>query len=229
MDSNVGIVLDGLDDLQLAQDTVVVFMGDHGWQLGEHGEWGKHTNFELALRTPLMVRSPAHPKSAGARAPHFVELLDLYRTLAGLVLPGAAVEAGVEGTDLSPIFEDPTATLETAAFSQMSRCPQNNSWINNPCNFVPLKQIAYMGYTVRVAGWRYTVWLAFNGTTNRAQWGGPMYGEELYDHAGDDGADFGAFENANAVNASANQQTRYTLLAALRARFDTRDRYPLFQ
>lgn len=113
--------------------------------------------------------------------------------------------------------------------SQMSRCPQNNSWINNPCNFVPLKQIAYMGYTVRVAGWRYTVWLAFNGTTNRAQWGGPMYGEELYDHAGDDGADFDAFENANAVNASANQQTRYTLLAALRARFDTRDRYPLFQ
>ena len=221
MDSNVGIVLDALDDLQLAEDTVVVFMGDHGWQLGEHGEWGKHTNFELALRVPLMVRSPAHPKSAGARAPHFVESLDLYRTLAGLVLPGATVEAGVEGTDLSPIFEDPTAMLETAAFSQMSRCPQNNSWINNPCNFVPLKQITYMGYTVRVTGWRYTVWLAFNGTTNRALWDGPMHGEELYDHTGDGGADFDAFENANAVNASGNQLIRNKLLAALRTRFDT--------
>ena len=47
-DSNIGAVLDELDNLGLADNTLVVFWGDHGWQLGEHGEWDKHTNFDLA-------------------------------------------------------------------------------------------------------------------------------------------------------------------------------------
>ena len=59
-DYNVGIVLDAIDAAGVAKNTVVVLTGDHGWQLGEHGEWCKRTNFEVGVRIPLMIRSPAH-------------------------------------------------------------------------------------------------------------------------------------------------------------------------
>ena len=58
IDEEIGRVLDELDLLGLAESTIVVFLGDHGWQLGEHAEWSKHTNFEITNRTPLMIHMP---------------------------------------------------------------------------------------------------------------------------------------------------------------------------
>jgi hypothetical protein len=51
-------VLDVVDELELYNDTLVILTGDHGWQLGEHAEWGKHTNWELAVQVPLIIRAP---------------------------------------------------------------------------------------------------------------------------------------------------------------------------
>jgi hypothetical protein len=59
IDAQVGRLLDALDRLGIADETIVVLWGDHGWQLGEHGMWCKHTNFEVATRTPLLVAAPA--------------------------------------------------------------------------------------------------------------------------------------------------------------------------
>jgi len=73
VDSEIGSVLDELEKLGLAEDTITLLVGDHGWQLGEHGEWHKFTNFELAARVPLIVRVPWKTNSVGKGAPrkHF--------------------------------------------------------------------------------------------------------------------------------------------------------------
>ena len=58
IDEMIGDVLNKLDEVGLRDDTVVVFTSDHGWQLGEHNEWAKQTNFELAVKIPTMIRIP---------------------------------------------------------------------------------------------------------------------------------------------------------------------------
>jgi iduronate 2-sulfatase len=124
-DFNLGVMLKALDDLELANNTIVTIVGDHGWELGEHGEWCKRTNFEVGLRIPFMIRAPHMPASVGRQTRQLAEALDLYRTLASLAgFTPEQIEPGVEGTDLSPVFADPSTVIKTAAFSQMARCPQ---------------------------------------------------------------------------------------------------------
>ena len=210
----------------------------HGWELGEHGEWCKRTNFEVGLRVPYMIRSPRHAASSYGRATsQLAESLDFYRTLAALALPAGAIapgaagaiEAGVEGEDLSPAFEAPSGGgaggvgaalgLKTAAYSQMARCPAKGTLgPESACNSVQRTDIGYMGLSVRVDGWRYTAWAKFNGTLNRADFD-TLLGEELYDHRGDTNTDFNAFENTNVVSDPENAATRSTLLGLLRAKF----------
>ena len=105
-----------------------------------------------------MIRAPHMPASRGKATAQLAEALDLYRTLAALAgFPAAAIEPGVEGTDLSPVVADPTAVVKTAAFSQMARCPAAGTLgPESACNEVPLAKIAYQGFSVRVDAWRYT-------------------------------------------------------------------------
>lgn len=219
---NVGRLLQGLDDLGLASSTVVALLGDHGWQLGEHGEWCKRTNFELGVRIPLYIRSPHHKASYGQQTDQLVEALDLYRTLVGLAgLSTSTIEDGVEGTDLRPIFDNPAgAPIKDAAFSQMARCPEPHTLGPvSPCNSVKRADIPYQGYSVRTDLYRYTVWLTFNGTANRADWAGKLLGEELYSHAGDSGVNFDGFENINMAPDPKTAATRKTLFERLLKRF----------
>jgi iduronate 2-sulfatase len=251
-DYNIGTLLRGLEDLRLDKTTVVALIGDHGWELGEHAEWCKRTNWEVGLRVPLMIRSPRHASSSyGRHTKSLVEALDLYRTLAALAMPAAAAAASagvgagadadateglnaavdeeVEGVDLSSLFADPRTSLKDAAFSQMARCPSTGTLgPESACNEVRLAEIGYMGYSIRTDRWRYTVWLAFNGTANRAVWpstaavgagGDGLLGEELYDHEGDDGSDFDAYENVNLATKPSFAGTKAKLLATLRAKF----------
>jgi len=137
VDAQIGRLLDALDQLGLADDTIVILWGDHGWQLGEHGLWCKHTNFELATRAPLIVRAPnqSHP---GARTDALVEFVDIYPTLcelAGLPLPD-----GLEGTSMVPVMNDPDRPWKSAAFSQYPRAG------------------GVMGYSMRTDRYRYTEW-----------------------------------------------------------------------
>ncbi len=113
-DWNAGRVLDELDRLGLAEDTIVVFWSDHGYQLGEKGKWSKAGSlFEAGARVPLILRVPGG--AAGAKCPRVVESLDLFPTLAKLCkLPPPP---GAEGRDLSPLLADPAAKWPHPAFT----------------------------------------------------------------------------------------------------------------
>ncbi len=104
MDAQLGKVLDALDDTGLAKNTVVILWGDHGWHLGDHSMWCKHTNYEEATRIPLLIAG--HGIATG-RVPGFVETVDLYPTLtelAGLPLP-----AVLDGRSFAATLRDPAA------------------------------------------------------------------------------------------------------------------------
>lgn len=130
-DSLLGTVLDKLEALGLANNTVVSLMGDHGWSLGENNLWRKMTLFENGVRVPFLIRDPSRPKSHGQRTAALGEAVDLYRTLAELAGVGAPVEASVQGASLAPVLDDPTsAGPNQYAFSQFAK--RNESTKDGP-------------------------------------------------------------------------------------------------
>ena len=105
-DAQIGRILRELDRRQLAANTVVVLWGDHGWQLGEHGMWNKHSCFETSMHAPLLIRAPGAHKP-GTRVAKPVEFIDIYPTLcelANLHLP-----RHLQGQSLLPLMENPQA------------------------------------------------------------------------------------------------------------------------
>ncbi len=227
-DEHFGMVMQALEAAGLSDSTIVVLFGDHGWQLGEHSLWGKHTNFDTSVHVPLLVRVPGKAASAGARTETVVELLDLYRTLSALAgLPEP--EAGVEGKDFSAVFDDPSKTLFSEAYAQYSRCPGERNfptvhslpdWALNNCEDVPVHNITYMGYTVRTLDYRLTQWYRWDGQACVAQWGAPPYATELYNHSGHTNpGDFDGWENENIAAAAPGVVAE--LGAKLLARFRT--------
>ncbi|XP_062507887.1 iduronate 2-sulfatase-like [Corticium candelabrum] len=195
MDSLVGKVLDELDRLGLSNDTIVALHGDHGYQLGEHNEWAKHTNFELATRVPFMIRVPWQPDTAGKKTSALVELVDVFPTLVELAgLPPC--QENLDGLSLVPLFHNQTKTVKAAALSQYPRCGDYKNGNADVCLHTNRSQFNYMGYSMRTDRYRYTEWVKWNGTKLEGDWHG-LVARELYDHQGDDGNDFNAFENEN--------------------------------
>jgi iduronate 2-sulfatase len=118
IDAQVGRVIAELDRLHLADKTIIVLWGDQGYHLGENGQWGKKTNTELDLHVPLLVVAPGQTRAA-TRSAALVELLDLFPTLAELA--HLAPPAGLEGTSLVPLLDEPGAKSRPAAFSEYTR------------------------------------------------------------------------------------------------------------
>src|SRR6185295_5075786 len=105
MDAQLGRVLDELDRLGLASNTIIVLWGDHGWHRGDHGMWCKHTNYEQATRIPLLVIAPGVTKP-GTRSGALVETVDLYPTLTELAgLPTPKNPQPLEGKSLVPVLK----------------------------------------------------------------------------------------------------------------------------
>lgn len=154
-DAQIGKVVMELDRLGLRKKTIIVLWGDHGWQLGEHGEWCKHTNFEEATRAPLIFSAPGQ-KNVGTKTDDLAEFVDVYPTLCDLA--GLPIPKGLEGISLVPVMNDPKRPWKKAAFSQYPR----------PGNI--------MGYTMRTDRYRYTEW---------AEPGKDPVGVELYDYKTD--------------------------------------------
>lgn len=154
VDAQIGRVLNELDRLRLAENTIVCLYGDHGYHLGEQGLWGKTTNFELDTRVPLIIRVPGMA-AAGEASESLVELVDLYPTLADL----AGLPSGdhLEGTSLRPLLDDPKHTVKAAAISQYPRSD------------------GLMGYSMRTATHRLTQWIH--------QESGRLATTELYDYS----------------------------------------------
>jgi len=163
MDAQVGKVLAALRENGLEENTIVLFWGDHGYHLGEHGLWAKTSNFELDARVPLII-APLAPKVPGAKAGALVEMIDLFPTLTALC--GLPAAPDLEGVNLAPLLEDPAATVKPAAFTQHPR----PAYPDRTKVGVP----EVMGYSVRTAEWRYTEWR--NWET------GAVEASELYDH-----------------------------------------------
>ena len=158
-DAQVGRLLDELDQLNLRDKTIVILWGDHGWQLGEHGQWCKHTNFEEATRAPLIISVPGQ-KKPGSKTDALVEFVDIYPSLVELC--GLALPDGLEGTSFKPLLDDPSRRWKKAALSQYPR--------NIP------GQGRGMGYTLRTDRYRLTEW---------AVTGGDFRAYELYDYQTD--------------------------------------------
>ena len=156
MDAQVGKLLNTLERLKLANDTVIVFWGDNGYQLGEHGQWMKQTNFEAAARIPMIMSAPGN-RGKGRGCSRTVELLDIYPTLAE-VCGLEHKPANLQGRSVAPLLENPTARWDAPAVSQMERRE-------------PQRRV--MGYSLRNERYRYTEW--DDGTQ----------GVELYDHETD--------------------------------------------
>lgn len=148
MDAQFGKVLDAVDRLKLWDRTVVVFVSDHGYHLGEHSLWAKTSNFEYDSRVPLFIRPAGSYAQAGARTSSLAELIDLYPTL--LDLTGIPAPTGIEGVSLRPILQDPKSSVKNGAFTQHPR----------PAYFdrTPSKVPHAMGVSVRTKDVRYTEW-----------------------------------------------------------------------
>ena len=106
LDKNVGLVLDALERAGQADNTLVVFLGDHGYLLGRHGRFEKHCSFEEAIRAPLLVRFPGRVR-AETETPALVEFVDLAPTV--LEFCGVDCPANVQGRSLAPLLRGETA------------------------------------------------------------------------------------------------------------------------
>lgn len=103
MDAQVGKVLGAVDELGLAQNTIIVFWGDHGWHLGDHGMWCKHTNYEQAARIPVIVAAPDAAQAAKTNA--MIETVDIFPTLCELA--GVEAPTGGDGVSFAKVVQDP--------------------------------------------------------------------------------------------------------------------------
>jgi arylsulfatase A-like enzyme len=139
IDSLIAELLQELKASGKADNTIIVVWGDHGFHLGDHGLWGKHTTMEQANRVPLLIHVPGKP--AGT-ANTLVELLDLFPTLAELA--GLEVPVGLQGDSLKEVMENPDHDMGGVAISQYKR------------------KGAY-GYSMRTGQYRYTEWVTADG------------------------------------------------------------------
>lgn len=156
VDAQIGRLLETLERLQIADNTIVVLWSDHGYHLGEHGGiWQKRTLFEQAARAPLIIRAPGRIGN-GTDCRRIVEFIDIYPTLAQLA--GIDAPADLDGRDLTPLLNDPLADWTGYAVTQILRPADDR-----------LDQ-SVMGRSIRTERFRYT------------EWGEGMHGIELYDH-----------------------------------------------
>ncbi|ELT91599.1 hypothetical protein CAPTEDRAFT_127501 [Capitella teleta] len=206
IDSLVGTLLAELDKLQLRERTIVAFLSDHGYQLGEHGIWGKDTNFEAATNAPMMLSIPG---KTDKRVDSFrmTEMVDLFPTL-------------VDAAGLPPLPQCPQYSEETAVCtegSSMMPLLQDSSsadpikWKDRVFSQYPSPDIAkaeYMGYSVRTEKYLYIEWVRCKGEINGV-WPQPTF-KELYD------IDKDINQNRNVVNDSIYANTIVELSQSLR-------------
>ncbi len=140
VDAQIGRVLDELDELGLAENTIIVLWGDHGWHLGDHGMWCKHTNYEQATRAPLIIVAPG--KKGAQRSRALVEFVDVYPTLCDLA--GLPKPVHLQGDSLVPLLDSPSAAGKRAAFQVYPRGTNATG---------PM-----LGHAVRTDRWRYVEW-----------------------------------------------------------------------
>ena len=159
MDSQLGLVLDELDRSGLADNTIVVLWGDHGFHLGHHGTWTKHTNYERDNRIPLLVVAPGVTQPGG-ECGAFAESVDVYPTLVELAgLPAREVPQRLDGMSLAAVLADPSGATRDHAYHAYPRGER-------------------LGRAIRTERYRMVEWKVVGAPTETAEY-------ELYDYQTD--------------------------------------------
>ncbi|XP_073399696.1 iduronate 2-sulfatase [Dendrobates tinctorius] len=208
LDSQVGQLLSALENLGFANDTMIVFASDHGWSLGEHGEWAKYSNFDVATRVPLMFYVPgitatkqtqnnifpyidpfsieSMRKTPGKIKEDPVELLSLYPTIADV--------AGLPRVPACPVYSFhvdlctegrsllpyfSTAGKKTAESAAYSSYPRPSDTPQWNSDLPDLQDIRIMGYSMRTRDYRLTLWVGYNPETFEANIT-DIHAQELY-------------------------------------------------
>ena len=156
MDAQVGKVLDALDASPLKDNTVIVLWGDHGWHLGDHGMWSKHTNYEQATRIPLLVKAAGQTKGGASGA--MVETVDIYPTLCELA--GLKTPEKLDGISFAPLVTGKNAQGERDHVTHVF--PRGNR----------------LGRAIRTPTHRFVEWKTIGAPADTAE-------VELYDYAAD--------------------------------------------
>ncbi|KAM4555558.1 iduronate 2-sulfatase isoform 2-T2 [Odontesthes bonariensis] len=218
MDAQVGRLLSALDDLGLANSTLIVFTSDHGWSLGEHGEWAKYSNFDVTTHVPLIMFIPG--VKAGLNWPgesnfplidvlrrshhgfmkakvirNMVELVDIFPTvsfLAGLKEPKSCPERSFQ-VELCTEGDNLAYRYQhreriNTEIMAYSQYPRPADTPQVNSDLPDLKDITVMGYSLRCWDYRYTLWLGFNPNTFQVNVS-DVHAGELYMLADDPGQD----------------------------------------
>lgn len=159
IDAQIGRLLEALEQNGLERNTIVILWGDHGWKLGEHGMWCKHTQFELDSHVPLLLRVPGRPNATTGALVEFVDIYPTLCELAGIDLP-----EHLQGQSMAPLIDDPGRTWKSGTITVW---PLNR---NDPEKLV-------MGYSLQTERYRYTEWI---GSST-----GELLARDLFDHAQD--------------------------------------------
>lgn len=161
MDAQLGKVLHALDSLGIAENTIIVLWGDHGWHLGDHDLWCKHTNFENATRAPLIISAPGINKGITESTTEFVDIFPTLCDLTGLKIP-----KNLDGKSLLPLMKNPEFIVNNYAVSQY---PHKGK----------------MGYSIRTKQYRLTWWMENGFLSNSAFSSSLIVAREFYDYAND--------------------------------------------
>ena len=136
IDTQIGLLLDGLKRNGHWEDTIIIFISDHGYHLGEHYMWGKVSLFEECARVPMIVRVPGRTR-AGTSTTGLTELVDLYPTLCELC--GIKAPAHLQGQSFAGLVDKPSGEGKETAYTVVSRGKT-------------------LGRSIRTARWRYAEW-----------------------------------------------------------------------
>ena len=190
IDAQLGKLLDALEEEDLVKNTAIVLWGDHGYHLGDHTLWNKHSNFEQATRIPFIFAGPGVAKNV--KSHHPVNLVDAFPTL--FEMAGVAISPQTEGKSLVPLLDnDPTTTVnQDYAFGQYARLKGK-----------------VMGYTIRTDKYRYTEWHSNNYRSGQTYSDSNIKDAELYDYEKDPN------ETKNFVNAAAYASIKAVLKTKL--------------
>ena len=180
IDFQIGKIINKLKETGLDKNTIIIVWGDHGWHLGDHSLWAKHSNFEQATRSPLIIYSPSSQKPIQVVSP--TEFVDIFPTLCELA--GIETPNQLDGTSLAPIMNRTLESVKEVAVSQYNRGK-------------------IMGYSFRSTQFRYTVWLKEGVLSTHLVKESDIIAEEFYDYKTD------PLETQNLINDDRyNDQTR---------------------
>jgi iduronate 2-sulfatase len=156
VDTQIGRLINALKENGMDKNTIVILTSDHGWKIGEHAMWCKHTNYEIDARVPLIIKTPEN--QTGRIEQSFTELIDVYPTICNLA--GIPTPDDCEGKDLSAWLKNANTAPHPYAISQYKRSRKTGGDV--------------IGYSVKNTGFRYTEWI--NSETKK------VVASELYNH-----------------------------------------------